>query len=421
MDERTLVARLHRRAGFGLDGAGLEAAVGRGAAAEAARLARPDAAGVPAPADPFDGLDLAFAQGTRAERLGAAADAWLTRMGTTGRPGHERLAWFWHGHLVAAAPKVKVAGHLAGLLRTVWSLGAGPFAALVRAVTVDPAMLVYLDGDGSSGDAPNENYGRELMELFTLGRTGGYTEADVQVAARALTGWRVTRREEADAVAVFQPRRHDDAPGTLLGLGAVHDVDTVVAAVTGHPSCAPFVAGRLARAVLGPAVDAAVVDGLAAAFRSSALDVGVLWEGVVSALAAGVDGGPIVLAPVPWLVMAERACGVRLPAKVRLGGLRAAGQLPFVAPNVAGWPSGEAWFSSATVVARANLAGALARATPASSPLAAAATAADPDALAAALGLGAPLGDETMRAVRAEARLAGRLLAALTSPEFVLA
>lgn len=421
MDERMLVARLHRRAGFGLDGAGLDEAAARGAATEAARLARPDAVGLPPAADPFVGLDLSGATGTRAEHLAVAVDAWLTRMLTTPRPGIERLAWFWHGHFVAAAPKVKVPAHLAGLLRTIWAAATGPFDALVRAVTVEPAMLVYLDGSGSAGAGPNENYARELMELFTLGRTGGYTEADVQTAARALTGWRVGPRDEAGGAATFVARRHDDTPGTLLGLGGVHDVDTVVRAVTGHPSCAAFVAGEVARAVIGPGVDAAVVASLTERFRSSGLDVGVLWEATLAALAGGADGGPIVLAPVPWLVMAERACGVSLPAKTRLAGLRAAGQVPFAAPNVAGWPSGEAWFSSATVVARANVAVALAVATPGSSPLASAATTADPGALATALGLGEPLGDETMHAVRAERRAAGRVVAALTSPEFVLA
>ncbi len=416
-----LVARLHRRAGFGLDAAGLVEAAGRGPAAEAARLARPSEAGLAEPTDPFDGVDLTFVKGEVRQRLAMASERWLGRMVDSPRPGLERLAWFWHGHFVAAAPKVKSPAMLADLVRVVWAKGAGPLADLVRAVSVDAAMLLYLDGSGSTKDEPNENYGRELMELFTLGRTAGYTEADVQAAARALTGYRVTGERSGVARVAFDARRHDDSRRTLLGLGGVHDVDTVVRAVTGHPACATHIAGKLARAVLGPGVDAAVVARLAEEFRTGGLDVGGLWAAVLAELAAGTDGGAVVLAPVPWLASAERATGVRLDAKVSQAGLLAAGQVPFVAPNVGGWPSGEAWFSSATVVARFNLAVALGAATPASAPLAVALAGADAAGLGDALGLGAPLGADTLRAVRAVPGAAGRIAVALTSPEFVLA
>lgn len=421
MEERALIARLHRRAGFGLTGAELDAAVAAGLTAEVARLVRPDGAGAAAAADPFTGLELGFEKGQARSRLVGAADAWLTRMVTTPRPGIERLAWFWHGHLVSAAPKVKSPALLAEQVRLLWRLGGGSFPALVTAITTDPAMLAYLDGSGSSGAEPNENYGRELMELFTLGRTAGYTEADVQVAARALTGYVVRGRLEEHPKVAFVARDHDDAPRTLVGLGGVHDVDTVVAAVTGHPACAPYVAGRLARTVLGPDVGGDVIARLADRFRTSGLDVTALFEATVQELAAGTGGGPVVLAPVPWLVMAEKACGVRLTARARMAGLRAAGQVPFLAPNVAGWPSGEAWFSSAAVVARFGLASAVADSAAADHAALAAAGAADSAALAAALGLGVPFGADTVRDLAAVREPRARLVVALTAPDFVLA
>lgn len=421
MEERALIARLHRRAAFGLTGPELDAAVTAGVAASVAALAHPDVAGRPAAPDPFAGLAADATAGALRRQVTAAADAWLTHMGATPRPGHEWLRWFWHGHLVTAAPKVKNTAALTTLARLLGERGTGGFAALLAAVTTDAAMLLYLDGDGSRRDDPNENYGRELMELFALGRTAGYGEADVRAAAAALTGYVVRGKREAQPVVAFVARQHDDTAHTVVGLGGVHDVTTLVAAVTGHPACAPFVAGRLAAAVLGPGTPAGVVAHLAEVFRASGLDVTALYEAALGQLVDGVDGGPVVLAPVPWLVMAERACGVRLPARVRATGLRTAGQVPFFAPNVAGWPGGEAWFSSAAVVGRFNLASAVAGAVAADHAALAASRAGDPTALATALGLGVPFGADTRRDLAAVGDARARLVVALTSPEFVLA
>jgi uncharacterized protein (DUF1800 family) len=297
----------------------------------------------------------------------------------------------------------------------------GVVPALLRAVAIDPAMLVYLDGRQSSGKAPNENFGRELMELFTLG-VGNYGEADVQAAARALTGWvvRTPKDGPADRAATFAARRHDDTPQHFLDRDGVHDLDTVVAAVCAQPACATFIARKLARAVIGPNVDQATIADLAATFTASGLDITALTRAVVDALAAGTDGGPVVLAPVPWLVMAQKATGAVLDATVRVAGLRDAGQVPTLAPNVSGWPSGDAWYASATVVARFNLAAAIAENAPADNPTVVAAGHGDVHALAAALGL-AGFGAATTKALQSVGDGPSRLVLALTSPEFVTA
>ena len=428
LDERVLVARLHRRAGFGLAPTDLDAAVARGAAVEVERLVDADAAGLPATADPWSDLDLTFVKGQVKDKGAVMIDRWLTRMRDSARPAEDRIAWLWHGILVSAMAKVKVPQLMANQIRLFWRAGLGPYATLIKELTVDPAMLLYLDGTDSTKAAPNENYGRELMELFTLGRDGGYTEADVQAAARALTGWHVRRARQpaaADVAAQFDPKRHDDSAQTLVGLGGVHDATTVVAAVTGHPSCARYVAGRVARAIIGPSVDSAVIDRLATQFRDAGLDVRTLLRAVLGEVAAGNDAGPVVLAPVPWLLMAEKALGVTLDQAARLGGLRAAGQIPLDPPNVGGWPSGPAWFSSAAVVARFNLASTMATmadAGPSGGGAAVtAARAGDPDALARALGLPATFGSTTSTQLAAVADAPSRLVIALTSPEFVLA
>ena len=416
MDDRTRIARLHRRFGFGLHAQDMDAAFGRGLATEADRLLHPDAHGLPAATDPFAGLDLApVAAGVR--KAGAlAGNAWLSRMVASERSLQERMAWFWHGLLVSNLAKVKAADAMANQIRLFWSKGMGDLPSLIRAITVDPAMLVYLDGKDSTGTTPNENYSRELLELFALG-VGHYTEADVQAGAKALTGWKVNVRTGGSAA--FVGRAHDDARQAYLGSTGVHDVDTVIEAVVAQPSCAPYIAGKFGRAVLGPKLSADAVAHLSDAFMTSGLKISSLVSAAVDLHLADVDGGPIVIGPVPWLVMAERATGARLNSGVRLTGLRAAGQVPFLPPNVAGWPGGQAWYGSATMVGRLNLALAVAAATPPGSAALVAAKSGDWAQLSRSLGLGSTFGTATLAGFADVTDAFSRLALALVSPEFV--
>ncbi len=222
MDERAAVSWLHRRAGFGLSLTDLEAAVNRGSAAEIDLLLSPDAVNAAVAADPWDDADLPFVR-DRAQAMQAIRN-WLDAMVATAAPTVDRMAWLWHGHFVSALDKVKIARLMVDQIRLFRRGGLGSFAALLHDVTVDPAMLLYLDGTDSTGDSPNENYGREVPELFTLG-VGEYTEDDVKAGAVALTGWKV---RPGLGTAGFVPRRHDDSPRPYLGVDGVHDVDTPV-------------------------------------------------------------------------------------------------------------------------------------------------------------------------------------------------
>jgi uncharacterized protein (DUF1800 family) len=301
-------------------------------------------------------------------------------------------------------------------LRTYRSMAFAPFPELVRAATIDPAMLVYLDGAASTGTQPNENFGRELLELFTLG-IGNYDENDVQAGAKALTGWTVNRRTGESA---FVASRHDDSPQRYLGTDGVHDLDTVVATVTGHKACASFVAGKLARTILGPTVDNGLVQELAETFAGSGLDTRVLVRAILEAAAAG-KAQPTFVQPVPWFVAAQRATTATLTNRQRLGGLRAAGQVPMVPPSVAGWPLGSSWLGASTIVARYNMAAGIAEATPDGNAALAAATASDHDALAVSLARPEGFADATraaMTAVKSNPRAVLRL--ALASPELSL-
>ncbi|MFM7535159.1 MAG: DUF1800 family protein [Acidimicrobiales bacterium] len=414
MGDRALVTKLHRRLGFGLAAGQLDAALARGVAAEVDRLTDPDRTGVPAAPDPWRDGELGFERSENVARVNTAIAGWLDRMLTTPRPGEERLVWFWHGHFVSSAGKVRAALTMVNQIRTFQRLGTGAFDRLVRAVTVDPAMLDYLDGRTSTAKATNENYSRELLELFTLGR-GNYTEADVANGAKALTGWTVTIAD--GNAASFVKARHDPTVRAYLGATA-SDVDSVVARVVAHPALPGFVAGEWCRAVLGPEVEQAAVDRVAEAYRASGLEGRTLVRAVAAELLAGTDGGPIVLEPVRWLVAAQRATGATLAPAVRLGLLRSMGQIPLRPPNVSGWPDGDAWLDTAVVVGRFNAAVALAGATPRTS---AALQAADADALARALGLPGSFGELTRRQLERSAGAAERLTLALASPEFLLA
>ncbi len=418
------MAWLWRRAGFGPAPGQLDAT----AATTLDTLVNPDAYGVPAPADPWADVDLSSydpqAKGGANKKLVAdTIGAWLVAMTSTSRPFEEWMRWFWHGHFVSNIRVVKHPALMVQQLRMFGALGLGDFRSLLRAVTVDPAMLIYLDGITNRRDGVNENYGREVLELFALG-VGHYTEDDVRAGAEALTGWRVQGRTGTTATAVLQPNRHDDSSKTYLGRTGVHDLDTVVDAIVNHPACAPFLTAKLARAVLGPAVDPALIDRLAGEFASSGLQLRPLMRSILESGDAAVD---LLVAPVPWLVSMIKATGAPAAAAVSQtgqSGLVPAGQLPFDAPNVAGWPGGRAWLTASTTVARFNMAATVAGLTPDGAPARQAARQGDLAALADILGHPAGFGEGTRSAL---ADLAprdptgtNRLAVAMASPELAV-
>lgn len=429
-DDRSAVAWLHRRAGWGLAPGELDELAALGPAAALDRLIDPDAHGVPAAPDPWAALgDVALlpedgpaAGDARRQAIGA----WLTAMVGTARPLEERMRWLWHGHLVSGLNGVPHVGMMIEQLRTWQRLGLGDVPTLLRAATVDAAMLRYLDGAASRRDAVNENYGRELLELFALG-IGAYDEHDVRAAAVALTGWVVV---PGTITTAFVDRRHDPTPQRLLGVSGVDDVDSVIAAVVAQPACARHLTAAIAAELLGPGVDEGLLDEHAERFAADGLAIRPL---VRALLAAGLDGAatPMVLPPVPWLVQAMRSLALTptdvfaVPEAVDL--LVGAGQVPMLPPNVSGWPSGRAWLTTAGTLARVNLSSVLATLVPDGAPARAAAAAGDVAALADLLGRPEGFGSATVTAVRDAGTAGGRhgatlaLATALAAPEMVIA
>lgn len=412
MDEWAKIAWLHRRAGFGLRPDEIEPALENGADAELQELVT---RGI-TESDPWEELDL---DPERPESRPEAVRAWLLNLLDTDDVFVARRTFLLHGWLVSSMAKVNRPDAMVDQIRLYRNQGGQSYPDLLRAVTTDRAMLFYLDGRTSTGTEPNENYARELMELFALG-VGGYTEDDVKAAAAALTGWTLNR---GSPTAIFRPFRHDDSPQALLGVDGVNDVDTVIDAVVGDPSHAPFVARTIVGEFLGDPdspVMANAVEVVAAEYEAAGHQ---LDSTIATALALGLDGTtePLVTAPVPWLVAAFRSTGAPVRSLFsRRGFIQAMGQVPFFPPNVAGWPGGTAWFTSSSLVARTNVAAAIATNTSPGAPIRIASDDVDLELLARLLGLGEPFSASTSAALTAASDPVERLTLALVSPENLL-
>ncbi len=412
------LAWIGRRLTFGGTAAHGASWVGLDADSALERLIRPDGAGVAVADDPFAELEVPAELSV--EAVVPIAQAWLDHLITTTRPAEARLAWFWHDYFAVAANQVRALYTFIGHLGLLQAHALGNYAQLLRQVTTDPAMLVFLDGIRNARGSINENYGRELLELYSLG-VGNYTEADVRAAAVALSGW--VWRPELDE-SLFLPLRHDPTPQTLLGK-TVADVDDVIAAVTSHPACGRHVAGRLAEFLLGVRPDPATVHRLGADFLGSGHDVAGLALAIVE---LGLDGltEPIVMSPIEWLLQVEALTGAGLPeSRQRLFLLRQMGQVPGVPPDVGGYPGADTWAGPSATVGRFRAASVYASRTDDDAPVLGASRRRDWDEVAHLAGRPEGFSAQTMAAL-SEAdttRRGGReaLAAVLMSPEMVIA
>jgi len=281
---------------------------------------------------------------------------WLDRMVAARQPA-EKMTFFWHGHFATSVQKVRSARLMQAQNATLRDLGRGDFTTLARAMVRDPALLVWLDGPSNRRSSPNENFGRELMELFTLGY-GHYSDDDVKAASRALTGWRVDRATNS---AHRLERAHDDGPKTVLGMTAPYDDQSLVDLLVHRPESARFLVGRLwSRFVSGDRPAAPVQERLVAAYGPE-LDISRLMRAMLTTEEFRAARGQLAKQPVELVVGALRAFGIRpstLPAKDRrqvLGVLQSMGQVPFRPPSVGGWPAGRAWLGTSATGARLRL------------------------------------------------------------------
>ena len=275
---------------------------------------------------------------------------WLGEMIATDSPVTERMVLFWHGHFTTSAQKVKASPLLYRQNVLLRRHALGDFRTLLHAIARDPAMLLYLDGARNRRGKPNENFAREVIELFTLGE-GNYTETDIKEAARAFAGWSVQR---SDRDFVERRRWRDQGPKEVLGLRGNLDGDAVLDALLAHPRTAQRIVEKLWRHFVSETPEAAIVTKLADDFRRD-------WQ--IRPLLAALLGteafwapaarGRLVKSPVVLVTGTLRQFTVPLPDDGRLRRLlRSLGQTPYLPPTVEGWPEGEGWIGSATALAR---------------------------------------------------------------------
>lgn len=279
---------------------------------------------------------------------------WLEEMRVTATPLTEKMTLFWHNHFVSSDQKVRSPQLMYRQNLLLRRHALGNFAALLHEIARDPAMVIYLDNASNRKAQPNENFAREVMELFTLGE-GHYTEHDVKEAARAFTGWSV---DPDTGEFLFRAPQHDGGPKTVLGRSGNLNGDDVLRVLLAHPRTAEHVVEKLWREFVSPAPDPAEVKRVAHRFRDSGYDIRVALRALLAsdAFYAAQNRAALVKSPVELVVGTLRqfqfSTGEMLPFALTVAQL---GQNLFAPPNVKGWPGGEAWINSTTLLARKQL------------------------------------------------------------------
>ncbi|MEE9415388.1 MAG: DUF1800 family protein [Acidimicrobiales bacterium] len=274
---------------------------------------------------------------------------WLLDLASPEAGLRDRMAWFWHNHLTTSLNKTQLV-HVVDQRRLIAEHALGNFRELLQAITVDAAMLHYLDGSYSSGDEPNENYAREVMELFALG-IGNYSEEDIRVAARGLSGWYVDY--ETDKV-VFDAEDHFSRPLRFFGTRKRWTNESIIDEICDQPECARHVSRAIYRHIVGGEPESQKLDELADVFRSNDLEIRPLLEAMVlgddflnhvrSRARSGIEFisavtatlGSDSLDPEPW-------------------SLWQLGQVPYYPPNVAGWPGDARWLNASQALGRTGI------------------------------------------------------------------
>lgn len=289
----------------------------------------------------------------RRERQAELKAWWYHQMLATDAPLHERRLLFWHNHFTSEERRV---GSPQLMLRQHQSLrqhSLGNYAELLRAVATDPAMLIYLDARRNRRKQPNENFARELLELFTLGE-GHYSEADIQGAARALSGFVIDR---ASGTTRFDPRRFDDGKKTFLGRTGHWGLNAVIAILLEQPRTAELVVEKLWVALVSPQPESEPVEvsRFAALFRDGGYEIRPLLRALLlsDAFWAEAHRGTLIKSPVELIVGTLRRFELPVPPDAQLIGLgRQMGQDLLDPPDVKGWSGYTAWIDTDRLLAR---------------------------------------------------------------------
>ncbi|MFM0733876.1 DUF1800 domain-containing protein [Paraburkholderia sediminicola] len=306
-------------------------------------------------------------QRLRGQRYELLRAWWVREMLSTPSPLTERMTLFWHNHFTSGQDKVQYPQQMAQQNMLLRRDAFGNFGELLHDVAKDPAMLQYLDGASNRKGKPNENFAREVMELFTLGE-GHYTQRDVSEAARAYTGWSLDPDTQAY---VWRANQHDDGDKTVLGQTGPFDGDQVLDILLARPETASFVTTKLWREFVSDTPDPARIAPIAAQFRASHYDIKVALHGLFmsDAFWDDDDRGVLVKSPAEFVVGTLRAFDIGYDNTAPFAAqIRTLGENLFYPPNVKGWPGGTIWINSSTLLARKQFVEQLFRATETAGP-----------------------------------------------------
>jgi len=276
---------------------------------------------------------------------------WMLEMVTTSSPFTEFMTLFWHNHFTSGLGEVKAPALLYRQNLLLRRHALGNFRDLLHAVARDPAMLLYLDNARSRAEAPNENFARELLELFTLGE-GRYSEEDIKNIARAFTGWSLNPETGRF---VFRKRWHDNGEKVVLGRSGRFDGDDVLEILLAHSRTAEFVAEKIWRAFVSETPDPDAIPRLARIFRDSDYEIKPLIAAVLLEDAFWKPGnrGRLVKSPVELLVGTVRLFNLPVrDGRILVWASRRLGQDLFQPPNVKGWPGDAEWITADSSIAR---------------------------------------------------------------------
>ena len=280
---------------------------------------------------------------------------WLGRMMNGPAPLLEKMTLFWHGHFATSVQKVKDAYWMWLQNDTLRRNAFGNFATLTKKISRDPAMMIYLDLPQSRKEHPNENWARELMELFTVG-IGHYSEQDVREAARAFTGYRLEMTTQRFRFAQFQQDRGNKA---FLGKSGAFNGDDIIDILVQQPACAQFIGRKLWRFFVEDDPSSQIVDAVAGRIRAHNYELRPVLREIFSAEEFYSDRAmrSQVKSPVQYLVQTAKLLETQLPSSiVAQNAMVQMGQILFAPPNVKGWDGGKAWISTSTLLFRYNFA-----------------------------------------------------------------
>ena len=354
LNERTRIVHLLRRAGFGASRAERERYFALGLNGTLDRLLDDDAI-----ADPVEqqlaGMTFDLTRPQELQRW------WFVRMVGTDRPLREKMTLFWHGFLTSALTKVQQPAFMLNQNKLFRASAMTTFDTMLKAVTRDPAMLTWLDNRSNQKAAPNENYARELLELYSMG-VGNYAETDVKAAARALTGMGVQR----DGSYTFRPQLFDSGVKTFLGHTGPFGADDIIAIICRHKATPRFLAGKLFRFFAHENPTDAEIAPMVQAYQASGYSLRAMLRALFSADAFYGDATyrAHITSPAEFVASTYRTLGIPLTARTGADGprlMQLMGQQLFNPPDPSGWDEGPFWIGTGGLLQRVNFAATLSR------------------------------------------------------------